>query len=356
MEKIILTTGGTGGHIFPALAVAEALRRRHPAIELFFIGSLYGQEKTLAARAGIPFVGLPVRGFLGRGVRAFGAALRMCGAIGSAVSLIRKFRPQAVIGFGSYAAFAPLFAARMLGIPSMLHEQNAVAGTSNRIMGRFARKICVSLEGTQGFPEGKCVVTGNPVRESVIARGRNSRNKGTRRLLVLGGSQGAHAVNAFVVGQLPYLKAAGVEILHQTGERDEGNVRAAYVSAGFSPSCVRGFIDDMAAAYSWADVALCRAGASSVAELCVAGLPAVLVPFPYAIHDHQTKNALVMEKAGAARLVPERDLDKASPMLEEMLSDGGRREAMAAAALAAARPDAADRVVLCIEDMLAHVE
>ena len=108
------------------------------------------------------------------------------------------------------------------------------------------------------------------------------------------------------------LKAAGVEILHQTGERDEGNVRAAYVSAGFSPSCVRGFIDDMGAAYSWADVALCRAGASSVAELCVAGLPAVLVPFPYAIHDHQTKNALVMEKAGAARLVPERDLDKAT--------------------------------------------
>ncbi|WP_300127957.1 glycosyltransferase, partial [Desulfovibrio sp.] len=157
MDKILLTTGGTGGHIFPALAVAEEVRRRNPDAKLLFVGSEYGPEGRLCARAGIDFAGLPVRGFLGRGFRAFGAAARMGVAVGKALALVRGFRPDAVTGFGGYAAFAPMLAARLSGVPALLHEQNAVAGTSNRVLARLARKVCISLPGTRGFPaENAC--------------------------------------------------------------------------------------------------------------------------------------------------------------------------------------------------------
>ena len=151
MERVLLTTGGTGGHIFPALAVAEALRLRHPGVELLFVGSQYGPEQRLARAAGIDFIGLPVRGFLGRGLRAFAAAGRMACAVCRARGIIRRFRPQVVAGFGGYAAFAPMLAARLAGVPTVLHEQNAIAGMSNRILGRLARRICLSLPGTEGF-------------------------------------------------------------------------------------------------------------------------------------------------------------------------------------------------------------
>lgn len=347
MDKILLTTGGTGGHIFPALAVAEELRRRWPGTSLLFVGSQYGPEGRLCALAGVPFVGLPVRGLLGRGVRAVGAAARMGVAVGKAVALVRDFQPGVVAGFGGYAAFAPMLAGRLLGVPCILHEQNAVAGTSNRLLARLARKVCVSLPDTQGFPPEKCVLTGNPVRAAIagVAQLRGS-GRGTRRLLVLGGSQGAHSLNLLLPGLLERLRADGVEIRHQCGERDLAATRAAYAEHGYAPSCVSAFIDDMAEAYAWADLALCRAGASTVAEVCAAGLPSVLVPFPAAIHDHQTRNAAVLARAGAARLVPEREFgstDMAS-LLGELLRDAARRDDMARAALALACPDAAAAV------------
>lgn len=308
MDRILLTTGGTGGHIFPALAVAEEIRRQNPHARLLFVGSLYGPEERLARLAGIEFAGLPVRGFLGRGLRAVGAGARMAYAVGKALAIVRRFRPQAVVGFGGYAAFAPMLAARLLGVPGILHEQNAVAGASNRALARLARQICLSLPGTEGFAPEKCVLTGNPVRRCVSEVGKRPRQWQTRRLLVMGGSQGARALNAFLPEILPALRAAWVEIRHQSGAADEESVRVAYAAAGYDPTCVTAFIDDMAEAYAWADVALCRSGASTVAELCAAGLPAVLVPFPSAIHDHQTRNAQVLEKAGAAILTPEAEL------------------------------------------------
>ncbi len=347
MDKILLTTGGTGGHIFPALAVAEELRGRRPGAGLLFVGSQYGPEGRLCARAGVPFVGLPVRGFLGRGVRAIGAAARMGVAVGRALALVRDFRPDAVAGFGGYAAFAPMLAGRLLGVPCVLHEQNAVAGTSNRLLARLARKVCVSLPDTRGFPPEKCVLTGNPVRAAIAGVGQlRESGRGTRRLLVLGGSQGAHSLNLLLPGLLERLKADGVEIRHQCGERDLEATRAAYAEHGYAPGCVSAFIDDMAEAYAWADLALCRAGASTVAELCAAGLPSVLVPFPAAIHDHQTRNAAVLARAGAARLVPERDFGNAdmASLLDELLRDAAGRDDMARAALALACPDAAAAV------------
>lgn len=355
MDKILLTTGGTGGHIFPALAVAEELLQRDPSIRLLFVGSLYGPEERLAREAGVPFEGLPVRGFLGRGLRAVGAGARMSWAVLKALNIVRRFRPQAVAGFGGYAAFAPMLAARLAGVPGILHEQNAVAGASNRMLARLARRICLSLPGTEGFAPEKCVLTGNPVRRSVSAVGRLPRQWRTRHLLILGGSQGAHALNVFLPEILPALKAAGVEIRHQSGSRDLESARAAYQAAGYDGACVSAFIDDMAGAYAWADLALCRSGASTVAELCAAGLPAVLVPFPQAVHDHQTANARLLEKAGAALLVREeemreRDLGR---LLLELSVDGDRRARMSAAASAAARPDAAQRVVAVLEEIAA---
>lgn len=353
MDKILLTTGGTGGHIFPALAVAEEIRRRNPRADLLFVGSLYGPEQRLAAQAGVPFAGLPVRGFLGRGLRAVGAGARMTLAVCKALGIVRRFRPQAVAGFGGYAAFAPMLAARLQGVPGILHEQNAVAGTSNRMLARLAKVVCLSLPGTRGFAPEKSVLTGNPVRRAVSEVGRRPRELRTRRLLVMGGSQGARALNAFLPEILPALRETGVEIRHQSGLKDEDATRAAYAQAGYDPACVTAFIDDMAEAYAWADLALCRSGASTVAELCAAGLPAVLVPFPHAVHDHQTSNAQVLEKAGAALLVPEgelraRDLERVLP---QMLADSEGRARMSRAALDAARPDAAARVA----DVLAEV-
>ena len=351
MDNIILTTGGTGGHIFPALAVAEELRRRNPNANLLFVGSLYGPEERLMRQADIPFEGLPVRGLLGRGFKAVGAGAQMALAVGKAVGILRRFKPDVVAGFGGYAAFAPMLAARILGVPGVLHEQNAIAGASNRFLARLARRVCISLPNTSGFDMKKCVFTGNPVRAAVSAVGQVDRHRQTRRLLVMGGSQGAHALNAFMLENLAEFRGAGVEIRHQTGITDEGSARAAYVAAGYAPECVSAFIDDMAGAYAWADVALCRAGASTVAELCAAGLPSVLVPFPYAIHDHQTRNAEMLTRSGAAVLVPEGRMavQGMSDILLRLLTMPGEREPMAAAALAAARPDAAARVVAVLE-------
>jgi UDP-N-acetylglucosamine--N-acetylmuramyl-(pentapeptide) pyrophosphoryl-undecaprenol N-acetylglucosamine transferase len=273
-------------------------------------------------------------------------------AVGKALGLVRRFNPQAVAGFGGYAAFAPMLAARLLGVPGLLHEQNAVAGASNRLLARLARKVCLSLPNTEGFAPRKCVLTGNPVRAAVSAVGQLSRERRTRRLLVMGGSQGAHALNAFMVQNLPAFRGAGVEIRHQTGEADAGWVRAAYAAAGYAPESVAPFIDDMAEAYAWADVALCRAGASTVAELCAAGLPSVLVPFPTPSTTIRpaTRACWPLGAAGAGsrrRMVAQ----QMAETLLRLLPMPGARAPMAAAALAAARPDAAARVADMLESI-----
>ena len=350
IQRVLLTTGGTGGHIFPALAVAEELRRRNPGVDLLFMGSLYGPEKRLAAEAGVPFVGLPVRGFLGRGLAGIAALGRMSLAIPRALAVVHRFHPDAAAGFGSYAAFAPLLAARILGVPAVLHEQNAVAGASNRFLSRLTARVCVSLPDTKGFT-CPVVVTGNPVRRDVFAVGGQKRGFDRRHLLIVGGSLGAHALNKFMVEMLPVLKKAGVSIRHQTGVRDEPVVKEAYARAGYDPSCVTAFINDMPGAYSWADLVLCRAGASTVAELCGAGVPSILVPYPYAAGDHQTGNARALEQAGAAVLFQEKSLSASflGGTIIGLFGEPDRLAMMSRAALGLARCDAASRVADQIE-------
>lgn len=344
--RIMLTTGGTGGHIFPALAVAEQLRRE--GADLLFVGSEYGSEAKLARQAGLDFRGLPVRGVLGRGLRSVGAACGLCGAVWLAKGIVKEFRPDAVVGFGAYASFPSLMAAKLGGIPIAVHEQNAMPGVTNRLLAKLARRVFLSLPDVTGaFDPKKVVITGNPVRESIVEAGKNlAEHPGTRRLLVMGGSQGARAINSVILASLERLVKADIEIRHQTGSFDIERVLAGYRAHGFDASGVTPFIDDVAAAYRWADLVLCRAGATSVAELAVAGKPAVLIPFPHATHDHQTYNAKVMVDQGAAMLVAEKDLPHldAGGMLINLLHEPATLRAMAQMARTCARPDAAARV------------
>ncbi len=356
--RIIITTGGTGGHIFPALAVIEALKKRRPDVDVLFVGGEYGPERDLVQRAGVTFEGLPVRGFIGRGPKALPAMAAMGGSVLRAMGIVRRFSPDAVMGFGGYAAFASVFAAYLMRRPCALHEQNAIAGAANRILGKLVRRVCLSWNQPAvgaSFPADRCVLTGNPIRADIAALGAVDLERGDKpRLLVMGGSQGARAINAMVVSMLPALRAAGVEILHQTGANEYDDVRRRYLEAGVPPEdadrMVHPFLHDMARAYAECDLALCRAGATTMAELAATGTPAVFIPFPYAAHDHQTSNARAMQDAGGGVLLPQKDAQrmaqegKLAPMLLELLTDKTHLADMRKGALSLARPDAADAV------------
>lgn len=353
MDKVVLTTGGTGGHIFPALAVADAIRKKNPDSRILFLGSEYGPEAKLAANAGVEFMGLPVRGLLGRGLRALTALGRMGIAMAQATAILRQFQPDAVAGFGGYASFAPILSATWLNLPVLLHEQNAIAGASNKILAPRVQKVCVSVPGTKGF-SSDYVVTGNPVRSDIVASCKSGAVQGVnKRLLIVGGSQGAHGINRMMFKIAPSLKDAGVEILHQTGEKDFAEAKETYGRLGYENALPMPFIDDMAKAYSWADLCLCRSGASTIAELCAVGMPSILIPFPAAIHDHQTVNAKTLADVGAAFLHQENGLDERQILSEitSLLDDRERLDAMARAAISLAKPDAADTLANMIAEI-----
>lgn len=367
MQRLVITTGGTGGHIFPALAVAEEIRKRYPRVSILFLGGQYGPEADLAVQAGLDFVGLPVRGVIGRGLKGLGAAFSMGRAFVKALGIIRKFSPQLVVGFGGYAAFAGVLAGSFTASRTALHEQNAFPGLSNRILGRRVNRIFLSMPDASGvFPAAKCLLTGNPVRAAIAALHKESlleskieaKGRGPR-LLVIGGSQGARALNDGVLAILDKLLEEGVELRHQTGKADYERVRTAYREVGAENAFVGAFIDDMAEAYNWADLVLSRAGASSLAEITAAGLPAVLVPFPHAARDHQRYNAAYLEQEGAAVLLEQKvfygdgaEPSRLSDSLLSMAKNKGRLADMARKSFALARPDAAAKIVDSLESLL----
>jgi UDP-N-acetylglucosamine--N-acetylmuramyl-(pentapeptide) pyrophosphoryl-undecaprenol N-acetylglucosamine transferase len=351
MRRLLLSTGGTGGHIFPALAVAEEVRAASPECDILFMGG-DGPEGDMARKAGLRFMKLPVRGVLGRGLRGLAAAGRMAFALCLALHEIQKFKPQAAAGFGGYAGFCPVLAAWMRGIPTCLHEQNSAPGAANRALGKLVRRVCVSFEQSRDhFPASKVVRTGNPVRKAIV--GARDPDRRGRNLLVLGGSQGARDLSSAVIESLPLLQEAGVRIAHQAGAADLERVRAGYAEQGWDPACVVPFIEDMAAAYAEADLAVTRAGASTVFELAAAGVPAALIPFPFATHDHQCKNAEALAGAGAAVVV---DQDRArggglADVVAPLLDEPGRLQHMARAARDFATPHAARDVAMEIETL-----
>ena len=365
MKRIIVTTGGTGGHIFPAIAVAEEIKARYSDATILFMGGKYGPEGDLAAQAGLEFVGLPVRGFIGRGLGMLGAGIGMLRGLAKAVILMRRFKPEVVVGFGGYAAFAGVMGARYVGVPSAIHEQNAIPGMANKLLGRRVDRVFVSLPDVRAtFPEEKTVFTGNPVRASIVALAHESEDASEKefgkRVLVLGGSQGARAINDCIIANLTALIDAGFSLWHQAGTADFERVRDAYRKNGGEKMRVDGFIKDMAEAYAWADIVVCRAGASTIAELTCAGLPAIFIPFPAAAHDHQTHNARYLAAVGAAELIPQNRLEagRGNPsLLVERLGalcgDPEKLQGMGAKARTLARPEAAETLVNALEELVA---
>ncbi|WP_029898297.1 undecaprenyldiphospho-muramoylpentapeptide beta-N-acetylglucosaminyltransferase [Desulfohalovibrio reitneri] len=360
MNSLVLTTGGTGGHIFPALAVAEEVKARNPQARVLFVGGRYGPEGRLARAAGLEFAGLPVRGVLGRGMRAVAACAGLAAGLCRAAVLLRKARPQVVAGFGGYAGLCPVLAGALTGVPSAVHEQNSVPGAANKLLGKFVQKVFLTYPDERGtFPKDKTVLTGNPVRGAIRALADEEPRRpdpGEPRLLVLGGSQGARALNQAAAASWPELRRLGVRVRHQAGPRHLEETRAAYAAhGGEQPESVSAFIEDMAEAYRWADLVVCRAGATTLAELAVAGKPSVLVPFPQATHDHQTANAAFLQRAGAATLAPQDDLEARgiAAYALPLLADTARLVEMGSAARGQSHPDAAARVVDELEKLAA---
>lgn len=350
---IAIAAGGTGGHVFPALAVAEALRER--GCELLWIGTQHGLENQVVPPRGIPLQPLAMRAVRGGGIaRKLVAPVRILAGLAAATRLLLRARPALVLGMGGYAAAPTGIAAWMLRIPLVIHEQNARAGLTNRLLARFATRILQAFPGAFG-PSASVQTTGNPVRADIAAlpapAQRESFSATPLRLLVLGGSQGAQVLNETLPQVLGTLAGNPIEVRHQCGRAHLEAARQAYQRAGV-PAQVEAFIDDMAGAYAWAQIVVCRAGALTVSELCAAGVGAVLVPLPHAADDHQSANAAHMRDAGAGIIVPESPAfaDALRTQLAALLAEPERLLAMAGQARTLARADACNTVVEhCLE-------
>ncbi|MGY4890805.1 UNVERIFIED_CONTAM: undecaprenyldiphospho-muramoylpentapeptide beta-N-acetylglucosaminyltransferase [Xanthomonas axonopodis] len=344
MRPVMILAGGTGGHIFPGLAVAKVLRAR--GVPVTWLGADGAMETRLVPQHDIPIDTLAISGLRGKGVmKLLGAPVRVMRAVRAAGFVLRKRRPRAVISFGGFAAGPGGLAARLLGAPLLVHEQNRAPGMTNKVLSRFARRVLT------GFPDSFAgeEAVGNPVRAEIAAlpapADRLVGRTGPVRVLVLGGSQGARALNQAVPTALAALGHPEVELRHQCGEKLRAEAEAAYLQAGVNAS-VEPFIADMAAAYAWADLVVCRAGASTLAELCAAGVGSVLVPFAAAVDDHQTRNAEYLVGADAAVLLKQDDslAVRLQQVLQTLLADPTRRLSMANAARTLAKPDAAERI------------
>ncbi|MDN3522348.1 undecaprenyldiphospho-muramoylpentapeptide beta-N-acetylglucosaminyltransferase [Halomonas ramblicola] len=344
--------GGTGGHVIPALSLARGLQAR--GVEVAWLGSPRGIENRLVPEADIPLHRIAVAGLRGKGAAGWLLApFNLTRAVWQAWRVIRTFDPQLVVGLGGFASGPGGLAAWLARRPLVIHEQNAVAGLTNRSLARLARRVYAAFP--QAFP-GRSEVVGNPVRMEIAALGEASRGAaemaGRRlRLLVVGGSLGAQALNERLPEALARLpEAARPEVRHQAGRDKDATTREAYERHGLEAD-VTAFIDDMAGAYAWADLVVCRAGALTVAELAAAAKPALFVPFPHAVDDHQTANARALVEEGAAGLLPQTDLTAAT--LAERLAtllDPDTLATMAAQARACAHLDAVERLVAgCME-------
>jgi UDP-N-acetylglucosamine--N-acetylmuramyl-(pentapeptide) pyrophosphoryl-undecaprenol N-acetylglucosamine transferase len=313
--RLVIAGGGTGGHLFPALAVARAVRAEEPEADILFVGTEHGLEARLIPKTEFPIRFISARGMRGTGITQTikGAALIPWGVVQS-VSILRKYKPDIVLGVGGYASGPTLAAALLMGIPTAIQEQNSVMGTTNRILAKLVGTVFTAWEQTEPMtdPE-KTIVAGNPIRSELVEVQREDsatvRDDQRLHVLVFGGSQGARSINLAVSNNIDQLgdETNQVALIHQTGRDWIDDVRDAYALAGFDAD-VREFIDDMGSVYEWADLVVCRAGASSLAEITALGKPAILVPYPYAIGDHQAKNAAVLERNGAAKVIPDSKL------------------------------------------------
>ena len=353
MKRILIMAGGTGGHVYPALAVARELRARGWDVQ--WLGTPDSFESRTVPAAGFPLHAIHAHRLRGQGAAGLALApLRLLRALGEAWRLLRRLRPAVVLGMGGFVTVPGGVAGRFQGRPLVIHEQNRIPGLANRVLARLAARVLEAFPGS--FPPARGArVTGNPVRREILElpppEARFEGRQGPLRLLVVGGSLGAQALNEGVPAALAGL-AGPVAVRHQAGRGKAEAARAAYQAAGVTAE-VSEFIDDMAAAYGWADLVICRAGALTIAELAAAGVGAVLVPYPHAVDDHQTANARFLTEAGAARLLPQPELETGAlgPLLAELSADRETLLAMACAARAQARPGATAAVAEACEEV-----
>lgn len=344
---VLIMAGGTGGHVFPALAVADELRRR--GVKVAWLGTTTGLEARVVPAANIPFHTLQVRGLRGKGMRSWlMAPLQLLRALHQAYTQVRALNPRAVLGMGGYTAGPGGVSTWLLRRPLIIHEQNAIPGLTNRLLSRIARRVLVAFPGALPTPPAE--VVGNPVRAEIAAmpapEARFADRQGPLRLLVLGGSLGALVLNQVVPKALARLADIECSVWHQTGKQGYEEAQTAY-QAQLREVRVMPFIEDMASAYVWADLVICRAGALTIAELALVGLGAVLVPYPHAVDDHQTHNARYLVEHQAAILLPQTELseERLAALLADLLRDRARLQTMAMAARSLAQPHATQAVV-----------
>lgn len=354
--RCVIAGGGTGGHLFPGIAIAEAFVKREMGNEVLFIGTERGIEARVLAGGKFPLKTIqakPIKGrtFLGKAKAIWSIPM----AISEAFSILKDFRPQLVLGVGGYASGPALMAAFLLGMKRAIHEQNVVPGMTNRILKWFSQRIFISFEETQKyFPGGKTVVTGNPVRKEILSclstgKEEMGKKKGDRFiLLIFGGSAGAHRINGAIMESLDFLNEikSSLKIIHQTGKEDMDWVSEGYQEKGFD-ALVQPFFNEMAALYDIADLVVCRSGASTVSELAVCGKAAILIPYPYAAHNHQFVNAKNLVELGAARMIRDEELSGRSlaKAILDLYNRPEERSRMGEVIQQFSRPQAAQKIV-----------
>jgi UDP-N-acetylglucosamine--N-acetylmuramyl-(pentapeptide) pyrophosphoryl-undecaprenol N-acetylglucosamine transferase len=356
--RVLIAAGGTGGHIYPGIAVANEVLRREPDSEVKFVGTARGLENKLVRQAGFELSIIE-----SAGLKSVGAIARARGillipkSLWAARSLLRSFRPDIVIGAGGYVSGPVLLTAALMKLPTLVLESNALPGFTNRTLARFVDKAAVSFQAALPYFRGKAEVTGNPVRHEFFEIPARQRDASQFSVLVFGGSQGAHAINEAMIAALPQLEdlRTVLRIKHQTGEADFERVRAGYLDAGWSERVdVRRYIDDMVISFGNADLVISRAGATTTAELIAAGKAAIMIPFPLAADDHQRKNAEALVAEGAARMILQQDLSGATlaAELERLVRSPDEVRKMEGASRGLAHGDAAAAVVDLIERMV----
>ena len=347
--RYLISGGGTGGHIFPAVSIANALKELDPEAEILFVGALGRMEMERVPQAGYQIIGLPVRGFnRAQPWKNVSVLIDLMKSLRQVKKIIRNFRPNVGVGVGGYASGAAMWQAAKMDIPILLQEQNGFAGVTNKILKDKAAKICVAYEGMERFfPADKIILTGNPVRQNLL-KGERLKMKGERNLLIIGGSLGARTINEAVIASLEKLKSKSQElkVVWQTGKVYYEKCKAAWEAAG-SPSNIEclDFLADMPDRYANADLVISRAGASSISELCLLGKPAILVPSPNVAEDHQTHNAMALVNKEAAVLV--RDADAAEQLIPtalELIGNKKRLEELHTNVLKLAQTDSAKRI------------
>ena len=344
--RYLISGGGTGGHIFPAVSIANALKELDPEAEILFVGALGRMEMERVPQAGYKIVGLPVRGFnRAQPWKNVSVLIDLAKSIRMVKRIIRDFRPDVGVGVGGYASGAAMWAAAQMGIPILLQEQNGFAGVTNKLLKNKAAKICVAYEGMERFfPADKIILTGNPVRQNLLY-GVKSQESRVKRLLIIGGSLGARTINEAVMKGLPVM-GNGLRVVWQTGKTYYERCKAAWEAAGRPANIeVHDFLSDMPDQYANADLVISRAGASSISELCLLGKPAILVPSPNVAEDHQTHNAMALVNKEAAVLV--RDAEAAEQLIPtalELIQDEKRLQTLHTNILKLAQRDSAKRI------------